>query len=249
MAERIVKLTCPKCNRDIPTEDVNAGKDIAFCRQCSESFELSALTRGEELEAGADLSHPLAGAWRRSDGMGTVIGATNRSLGLAAGALVFALFWNGIVSLFVLINTVATLHHLGVEVPAWFPAPKMNGPQPLGMTIFLWLFLTPFILIGLAMTGAFLSYVAGRTEVRIGNGQAVVFTGVGALGFRKRFDPREVKDVRIEEGRWRDRNGYPSQTLRVLVETREGKEIKFGTSLSAERRKFVAAALRRELGR
>lgn len=244
-----MKLNCPKCRRDIPNEDVNVGKDIAYCRQCNESFELSSLTRGVELEAAADFNHPPAGAWRRSDGMGTVIGATQRSLGLAVGALVFVLFWNGIVSVFVAANIDATLRHLGLQLPAWFPAPKMNGPlMPLGMTIFLWLFLTPFILVGLAMIGTFLSYVAGRTEVRMGNGQAVVFTGVGALGFRRRFDPREVKDVRIEEGRSRDRNGYPSQTLRILVETREGKEIKFGTSLSAERRKFVAGALRLELG-
>jgi hypothetical protein len=243
-----VKLTCPKCSQDIPTEDVNVGKDIAYCRGCNESFELSALTHGAELEAGADFSHPPAGAWRRSEGMETVIGATHRSPGLAAAGLAVALFWNGIVSVFVSANTAATLRHLGLQLPAWFPGPKMNGPlMPLGMTIFLWLFLTPFMAVGLVLIGTFLSYLAGHTDVRIANGQAVVFTGVGALGFRRRFDPRDVKDVRIEEGQWRDRNGYPRQTLRILVETREGKEIKFGTSLSAERRKFVAAALRREL--
>ena len=42
-----------------------------------------------------------------------------------------------------------------------------RSPMGVGMTISLWIFLTPFILIGLAMILAFLSCVAGKTELRI----------------------------------------------------------------------------------
>ena len=120
---------------------------------------------------------------RANDGSGTVIGATHRSLGAAIGSLAIALFWNGIVSVFVLVATASTLQLFDVGVPEWFPAPNLGKtPMGTGMTIFLWIFLTPFIVIGLAMIGAFLSSLAGRTEVQLGNSEGILFAGIGPLG-------------------------------------------------------------------
>ena len=183
MSSVMVTPTCSRCGRVIPSDDINVANDVAYCRACNLSHKLSALTQGTELDATIDLNNPPAGAWYRSDGMGPVIGATHRSLGAAIGALAISLFWNGIVSVFVLLALASTLRHLGVQLPDWFPAPVMNdSPMSVGMTIFLWIFLTPFILIGLVMIGAFLSSLGGRTEVRISNAEGVVFTGIGALG-------------------------------------------------------------------
>jgi hypothetical protein len=239
---------CPKCARVIPSDDVNVANDVAFCRACNLAHPLSALTRLAEMDSGINLDRPPAGAWRQTGGFGTVVGATHRSLGHALGALAVGLFWNGIVSVFVLINTVSTLRLLDITVPEWFPAPKMDeGPMGMGMVIFMWLFLTPFILIGLAMIGAFLSALAGRTEVRIASTQGSIFNGIGPLGYRRRFDPRAVKDVRIDEHQWRDNDGDRQRKTCIIIETREGKRMKFGSMLTAERRKFVAAAVRKAL--
>lgn len=242
--------TCSKCQRTIPSEDVNVAQDVAYCRPCNLSYPLSALTRGLGIDAKVDLHRPPAGCWYRDNQSGTVIGATHRSVGMALPTLLFGLFWNGIVSVFVLLAVAGTLKHLDVAVPAWFPAPQMNGSDmSVGMTIFLWIFLTPFIAIGLGLVGAFLACIAGRTEVRIHNKEAAVFVGLGAMGFCRRFTPAAVRDVRIEDKQWRDSDGDRQRKASILIETRTGKQIKFGSMLTEERRHFVAGALRQALPR
>lgn len=240
--------TCPECGRVIPSDDVNVANDVAYCRACNLSHKLSTLTQIGELESGVDLNRPPAGAWRREAGVETVIGATHRAVGTAIGALAICLFWNGIVSIFVLLVTASTLRHLGITLPDWFPAPDLNGrPMSVGMMLFMWIFLTPFIVVGLIMLGAFLSALGGRTEVRISGSQGVVYTGIGALGWRRRFDPATVKDVRVEDRSWRDSDGDRRSKTSLVIETREGKLIRFGAMLKDERRKFVAVALRKGL--
>jgi len=97
------------------------------------------------------------------------------------------------------------------------------------------------------MIGAFLSYLGGRTEVRIGNNDGVVFTGIGAVGYRKRFDASAIKDVRIDDRQWRGSDGYRRRKECIVIETREGKLVKLGSMLAEERRRFVAGALRKVL--
>jgi hypothetical protein len=244
----MVTPICAKCKQVIPSDDVNVAKDVAFCRGCNLSHPLSALTRGGELDEYVDPANPPAGAWQTNDGMGCVIGATHRSIGTAIGTLVFGLFWNGILSVFLCFAVAGTLRNLGIPAPHWFPAPVMNdSPMSVGMTLFLWLFLTPFILVGLFMIGAFLSCVAGRTEVRVGNPEGVIFTGIGTLGWRRRFASSDVKEVRVEDRSWNDSDGGRQRKTYIVVETREGKLLKFGSMMTEERRKFVAGALRRVL--
>ena len=76
-----------------------------------------------------------------------------------------------------------------------------------------------------------------------------MFTGVGPLGYRRRFMPSHVSDVRIEDKMWRDNDGNRQQKTYVIIETQEGKLIRFGSMLSNERRRFLAARLRKFLVR
>jgi len=237
--------TCPKCHREIPAADLNVATDVALCRVCNLVHKFSDLVQVAELEEGLDFTRPPDGAWHRDSGMGVVVGATHRALGTAAGLLAVSLFWNGIVSVFVFFAINATLFVLHVPRPAWFPDAKMNGgTMGAGMTIFLWLFLTPFILIGLAMLGALLSALAGRTEVTIKNGEGIIYTGIGALGWRKRFNAQFVKQVRIEDKRWSDNRGRTRDSKQIVIELQDGKPIRFGSMLREDRMKFVAAAIR-----
>ena len=240
-----VTPTCPHCKQVIPSEDVNVANDIAFCRSCDLSCRLSGLTLGTPVDENVDVSRPPAGTWFRRGPEGLVIGSTNRSLGQAFAVLFMCLFWNGIVSVFVCLATASTLHHLGVRLPPWFP-PLKGSVMPVGMTVFVWLFLTPFIAIGLLLLATFLSSLAGRTELLINAGEGVVFNGIGPLGFRKRFSTSEVTDVRIEDKRWRDSDGDSRRTKQIVIET-NAKSINFGSMLTDERRRFVAAAVRKEL--
>ena len=238
--------TCSKCRRVIPSDDINVAQDVAYCRGCNLSYRLSELTAGQENFANLDLQRPPPGAWYSSGGGGTVVGATNRSLGVALGALFIAVFWNGIVSVFMAIAIAATLNNLHLPVPAWFPAPKMsgeNGMMGAGMTLFLWLFLTPFIFIGLTVVATALTSLFGRTEARLENTRGRVFTGVGPVGWKRNFEVAQVKDVSIE----RKHNHEGRDSFSILVETREGKQIKFGSLLTNERRQFMVGALRKTL--
>jgi hypothetical protein len=235
---------CTKCRRAIPSGDINVAQDVAYCRDCNLSHRLSQLTHDFEIDASLDLQHPPRGAWYVNNGGGIAIGATNRSLGMAIGALFFALFWNGIVSVFVVLAIAGTLRNLHLPTPVWFPAPKLNGDDMSpGMTTFLWLFLTPFIAVGLLVTGGCLTGLFGRTEVRLENMRATVFTGVGSLGWKRTFDASQVKDVRLYERR----NDEGRNSVSILVETRAGKQVKLGSMLTNERRQFVLGALRRNL--
>jgi hypothetical protein len=243
-----VTPTCPRCKGVIPSADINVLNDIAYCRTCNLSHSLSGLTSGITIDPEIDLSRPPAGTWFRRESLGPVIGASHRSLGQAFGLLGFCLFWNGIVSVFVLLAITATLQHLGVHVPQWFPSPSSHGKLlPIGMTIFLWLFLTPFIAVGVAMVATLLSCLGGATELRIQGGAALLFTGIGPLGFRKRFSTSDVKDVRIEEKRWTNNDGRTRRNEQIVIELNSGKKINFGSMLNEERRLFVAGAVRKTL--
>ena len=241
----MVTPTCPKCRQLIPAEDINVAADVAFCRACNGAQILSELAHGTGIDPNVDLLRPPAGAWQREQALGRVIGATHRSAGGAIGSLLFGTFWNGIVSIFVALAVASTVALFGVSLPGWMPKPIMNGSaMGVGMTLFLWLFLSPFIVVGVVMIGAFLMCLGGKTEVRVRDWQGEIFTGIGSLGFRKKFNTQAVKNVRIEDKQWRDSDGDQRRSTQIIIDMVEGKPIKFGSGLTEARRQFVAAALR-----
>jgi uncharacterized membrane protein len=243
-----MQAACPKCRRPIPTEDLNVSTDIAICRPCDAIHRLSELLEAEELSGAVDVMRPPKGAWFRRQGLSVVAGATTRSLGSAAGLLFFCVFWNGIVSIFVGLASASTLKLLGWQLPEWFPAPRMNGSEMgWGITLGLWLFLTPFIAIGLGVAGGVLMSLFGRTEVTLQGGDSSVFTGIGPIGRRRRFDSRQIRTVRIEDETWRTSKGGTRQTREAVIQLQDGTRVKFGSGLAEERLQFVAGALRREL--
>ena len=106
-------IHCPGCRRPIPLDDVNVPKDIALCRGCGKDWSYANLVAGQRLDQGVDLLDPPEGAWRRDEAGKTVMGATHRSLGSALGLLAMAAFWNGIVTLFVMVAAGETLKRMG----------------------------------------------------------------------------------------------------------------------------------------
>lgn len=237
---------CPRCQRPIPDGDFHVAKDLAYCRACQESFSFADLMEEAELEVGLDVRHPPEGAWYRSEGADTVAGVSLRSLSRAGGALAIALFWNGIVSVFVCIALSGTLHLLGVPLPVWFPAPTSEKGAPgLGMLCFLWLFLTPFIVVGLTMIWGVLAHLVGKVEVRVGKTEGTIFTGLGPLGWKRRFDPRQVESVKLVNEQ--SRKGQSQTCIQMALWS--GKNIKIGGLLWGERQKFLAAVLGRMVRR
>ena len=239
---------CPKCQGLLPAADINVAKDLAYCRACNLAHALSGLVAEQELvSAPCDLQRPPAGTWYDQGPVDTVIGASHRSWPAALGALAVCLFWNGIVSVFVLIALSDSLHKLGIEAPAWFPAPKMNDrTMDWGAVVFLWLFLTPFIAIGSGMLLYLLSAVAGRTEVRLCQNQGTIFVGIGPLGWKRRFSTALVHTVTLREKIRQGKNGNTAQQ-EVHLELQDGETLEFGSMIPEERQHFFVSALRRAL--
>ena len=235
---------CPKCKLAIQNDDINIAKDIAYCRSCNLAHKFSNVISSNEILSNIDVNKPPAGVKCQMHGKNLNIEASNRSLGAGFGVLLFVLFWNGIVSIFVIVAVSATLNNFDVPRPHWFPKPEMNGKiMESGEITFLWIFLTPFILIGLAMIVWLLLIVVGKTKVKIDGADSSVFTGIGFLGYRQHFIASEVVDVRVEDKQWRDNDGDRRREKSIAIETHKGKIVRFGALLSEERRKFMIAAL------
>jgi len=259
-------FACPACSEPFLPDDVNVGANVAFSRSCSKAHVLSTLAgaptpspvvvfadpeqeRLSRLVAQVDTTRPPDGAWVRDDGIETVVGASMRSIGGAVAVTFFCLFWNGIVSVFVLIAIAGSLHHAGLSLPKWFPSPIMSGSggsiMPLGVVLFLWVFLIPFLLVGSVLIATVFCMLAGRVEVTIRDNLGRVFTGIGSIGWSRRFDVSLVTAVDLAEKRWRDSDGDPAHKQQVVIDA--GKPIRFGSMLSEERKVFVAGALRKVL--
>jgi hypothetical protein len=239
----VQRAVCPRCRQAIPLEDINVASDVALCHNCGVTHRFSALVSAAEDDE--DLSQAPAGTWRRHERDAVIIGASHRSPGVARALLLGALLWNGVVSVFVGLATISTLRHLGVALPAWLQDEAASN-MSVGKTIFLWVFLLPFIAVGLFLAGSFLSCLAGRTEIKIEHGQGTVFAGAGSLGWRRRFATADVQDVRIEERTWRGRRGSLQRQTTIAITTK-GKTIRLASLLTEQRLRFMAAALRKEL--
>ncbi len=227
---------------------MNVAAAIAVCPSCTTVTKLADLADDPVLAA-VNAAEIPAGCDRQSFADEVVLSASTRSFGGVLGALVIAAFWNGIVSIFVLIATASTLHHLGITLPAWFPSPTGGNSQngigpgmPLGMTLFLWIFLTPFIAIGATMIGAVFMCLAGSDRIVIRDNEATLSTGVGPLRYARRFQLNDVQAVRIGQSSWKQNDQSKPQVLIVA-----DREIKFGSMLPEERRNWLVAALREEL--
>lgn len=233
---------CPACKARIPIEDVNMAEGVALCRACSHLSKLSELTRASEL-SNVNTSAVPKGCGVREDGDAQVIYASLRNSGNGAFFAMFALFWNGVVSIFVVFAIASTVQAITGIKPSWVPKSSHSGSgAPFGSVWFLWLFLTPFILIGLGTACMAIAQFIGRTEVRVRSTTAKTFTGFWFIGLRRTFDVGTVKDVYVGQTKWQQ-NG---QSLpQIVIEA--DREVRIGSSLNDERRKWLAAVLRETL--
>jgi hypothetical protein len=247
---------CPVCASVISPDFVNVADDSATCPSCSARHSLARLLSAETrfemgsvspAQARRTASEAPAGAWQRTEAGHVVLGCSHRSTIGALAILGVALFWNGIVGVFVLFTSTATFRALGWPLPA--PLDKVEfsndgGASPgLLILLLLWLFLAPFIGVGAYFCWGFLHALAGRTEIRIGPSGATLFSGVGRLGRSRRFDPVAVRAVEIVESPSRgDDDGGTRPELVIRCEG--AKDLRFGGHLTEARREYLLAALR-----
>jgi hypothetical protein len=239
-----MSVACP-CGQDIPIADINVAEGVALCRGCGKLSRLMDLaTPVEESQAiEAVDGKPPRGCRIDDHGTDVTLVASARSPATGGFFLVFAVFWNSLVSVFVA-GAIANLWAYFVgPVPSWFPAPKINGPSSntsLGGLLFMCMFLTPFVLVGLGVGMAALFSLFGRHEVRLRGPEGRVFTGIGPVGWHRRFDASTVKTVRFVDSSV-ETNGKRGRLIAIECESRT---IKFGTALNDQRRIWLGGALK-----
>lgn len=223
---------CPKCGVDIPREEINVATGVAYCRECDTLHKLSELADRERIRIPAT-DDPPAGAWIRDDGRAIRVGATTRSVGTAGFFILFSGFWNSIVAVFV-VGAVASL--LGINN-------SFAGSSSQGGSVFVLLFMIPFVLVGLVTAFIALMALFGRCEISLRGMEGQAFTGLGPIGWKRRFDASRVRDVTIETAN-SSTNGKPDR--HVVIDAGD-RTIKIGSVLSRARRRWLAGALTRVL--
>lgn len=214
-----MKITCPNCKAPIPGGLINVETDVAFCRNCDEAYSLSDLIAAGGDAGGFDLATPPKGAWFEETLTGWRIGASTRSY-TALFLVPFMCVWSGF--------------SLGGIYGSQIVAGKFN--------LLLSLFGIPFVLGTILFGSIAVMSVLGKVIVSVDRNAGTIFTGVGRIGWMRRFDWEEI--TRIEE----DLLSYRNSGSSGLVISMVGKSrTKFGSMLSDERRFFLLQGLRKLL--
>ncbi len=240
---------CPQCDCKIEAKDMNIQEGFALCPGCSELFRLAELEQSES-DPTELLGKTPSGCSVDDLGREVVITASLRSYVGFIGPLMFGLFWNSITSIFVMIDLAGYWANLVGPLPAWFPfpglkngIPEMNDrPMTLGDSIFLSLFLIPFVSIGAGMFIAALMGLAGSVRVVISQFDSYVSTGVWFLRWKNRFDSQQVTEVKTGEPLVRSNTSDNKH-----IEIHADRVVKLGSMLTDVRRQWLRVVLRKYL--
>lgn len=237
---------CPDCDEPITADAINIKEGVALCPKCGELSRLSQLNTSGRSSAEI-LSEPPSRCSVESGRQRVTATASTRSLPGFLFTAAFAAFWNSITSIFVLIAIAGLYSNLVGPIPQWFPGPGIEDGKPiindkpmeLGATLFLFAFLTPFIMIGIGMTIAAIMCLIGKVSVVIDEFDSYVATGFGFLQWKQRFDPRQVSDVEITDSQT-ETSGNVKQAIKITA----NKTVQFGAILSRHRVQWLWAVTR-----
>ena len=236
---------CPACDAPITADDINLAEGVALCPDCGKVIRLSELNLSGRANQQI-LAEPPRGCHVEPDGHGVVITASLRSVSGFLVCLALSAFWNGIVSLFASAAIAGLYFNFVGPLPAWIPLPGVeegipimnDAPMGLGMTLFLCLFLTPFIVIGAVLIVVTLLNLAGRIQVVIHPDQSFVSTGIFFVRLKKRFDPNTIQSVGIGQTTWKSNDEH-----QPLIELKGKRPVRFGSMLTEERREWLRVIL------
>jgi len=213
-----MNLICPVCKFEIPEKLIDLSEESAFCPQCQKDFDCSKWM-DEKMVSPENLQPPPNGAWFEKSACGFRVGASTRSYKWLLFIPV-AIFWSGLLFIFS-----SAIFHANQET-----------------RLILFLFLTPFYLLGLFFWGCVLMSICGKVEIEVDGDSGIIFKGIGALGWKRRFDWDQIKKIRISK------YYYPLRTATRKPEqqiTLEGeKVVSFAKGVKSERLRFMLIALR-----
>ena len=238
---------CPECDVNVDAESINIKEGFALCPACGMLTRLGELNFSGRTKAEM-IRQPPSGCSIETFDLGVCVNVSARSITGVLGYTALSLFWNGIVSIFVLIAVAGLYTNLVGPLPVWFPSPplnegkpEMNGePMGLGETLFLCVFLIPFVTVGFGMIiAAIFSYI-GKVEVVIEDRNSWVATGIWFFKWKRKFDPREVQAVNIGISTWESEEG----TTKKVIELVADRSVKFGSMLPPDRLEWLRIVMK-----
>ena len=207
-----MEVNCNHCKRKIDAANINVAKDTAYCLSCEKLTSLSSLLEASPSK-NFDFKQTVSGINVEERGYSWSINASHRSL-MALFLVPFTLVW------------------AGGSLSGIYGTQLINGEFDPGQS----LFGLPFLIGSIVLTTFTLMSLFGRTNVSCENGKALVFMGIGSIGWSRRFDWRSIE--RITESDSRQNNHLSLEGT---------KRMNFGWGLSSEKQYFISNYLKTKL--
>lgn len=238
---------CPSCDKEIFSEDINLSEGVALCSNCGNLSRLSQLNfTGSTYEE--IIKNPPKECSVVGDRYCSEITVSLFSVTGFLGSLFVSLFWNGIVSVFLSLAAAAVYYNVFGPVPEWFPTPGLEDGKPImneevmgiGETVFLCLFLTPFVAIGTCMIANTFLRLFGTTKVFIAKHGSYVSTGISIFRLKRSFDSQDVISIEYELSKL----GQESEDKHVIEIVTSKKSTKLGLLLNVKQLEWLKTILK-----
>ncbi len=209
-----MKVCCPHCKHRIGVEDVNVSKDTVYCSNCGSLSALSSLLTATPAK-NFDVHARVRGITLDDRGANWMVSGSHRSL-VSLFLVPFTLVWAG--------GSMTGIY--GSQIIKGEFEPLMS------------LFGLPFLVGSIVLVTLTLMSIFGRTLVSVENNEALIFIGLGSIGWYRRFNWRDVERV-TENKRGQHRH--------LSLEGR--KRLNLGWGLGNQQRYYLVNLLRSKLQR
>ena len=234
-----MQITCRSCETAVPADDVNLETVLAKCRHCHAVFDFSAQVRGSapasEVKKKRDLGElPMPKGLVVDDG-GSVLTITRKwGRGPAIFFLIFSGFWNMIVGVFVVAGIAGAFNEPKAgEMGGWF----------------IWVFLTPFIAVGLGTGYAALALLLNRTTIRVDGSTLTVDHAPFRWPGRRSIDTYSLDQLYCQEYVAYKQNNVPQYRLAIHALQKDGTRVKLlGGIENAGQAIYLERLLEKHLG-
>jgi hypothetical protein len=237
----------PSCDHELTAADINIGQGVALCPSCGTLSQLSEVNFSSVRLN--DVEHEHRTDIKLRENHRPIIATVSlRSFMQFLGAAAFAAFWNSIVAIFLSFAVAAIYYRTFGPIPEWFPTPGIEDgvpimndePMGIGSTVFLCLFLTPFVMVGTGMSSYALLRLFGTTTIIIGRDTSSVSTGIGPLRWKRKFQRENVEGIRKVRGKLKN----DDETTYLIQVDEKNRNLKFGRLLETEQMDWTIALLK-----
>lgn len=209
-------VTCPQCKAVIPDSDYNVSTDIALCRRCNTNFKYSDIVGSSQLQPITQLERPKQ--IKIFEGVDYTEITYKRLNPVLLFLIPFTAFWSG-------------LSMYGI-----YGKQIRSGKFDLGDS----LFGIPFLLGTIVLITVIFSLLFGKWRIKIGYRESYVFAGVGPIGWKRRFESSNVRNVTLKMTSLQV-NNVPQEGVHLAF--KEGDGLTFGATLKQNAKEYIASYL------